>query len=141
LSKQAIQAPQQTWAVPVVRELATAPQDAEDVTRGLFENERRKLERAKAAASTASRALQGRQQQWEAKRDEWLSDMRAAKLSGQPGAIEFLRGVKSKLDDQANALNAEAKKLNKKKLQIRQMTQQVRAFTAFSTHALVWCWV
>lgn len=141
LSKQAIQAPQQTWAVPVVRELATAPQDAEDVTRGRFENERRKLERAKAAASTASRALQGRQQQWEAKRDEWLSDMRAAKLSGQPGAIEFLRGVKSKLDDQANALNAEAKKLNKKKLQIRQMTQQVRAFTAFSTHALVWCWV
>jgi chromosome segregation ATPase len=134
------QVPQQTWAEPVVRELASAPQVAEDlpptsgsapapraeIMNGQFENERRKLERAKAAASTASRALQGRQQQWEARRDEWLSDMRAAKRSGQPGATDFLRGVKGKLDDQANALNAEARKLNKKKKQIRQMTQQVR---------------
>lgn len=141
-SKQPVQ---QTWAEPVVRELASAPHVADDLsptshsapapragsTNGQFDNERRKLERAKLAASTASRALQGKQQQWEARRDEWLSDMRAAKRSGQPGATEFLRGVKAKLDDQANALNVEAKKLNKKKKQIRQMTQQVRTPTTF----------
>jgi centrosomal protein CEP164 len=137
-SKQS-QPAQQTWAEPVVRELGPAAEDeatyepqpqpertAPAGSGGPFDSERRKLEHAKAAASKASRALQARQQQWEARRDEWLGDMRSAKRSGQPQASEFLRGVKSTLDDQANALNVEAKKLNKKKKQIRQMTQQVR---------------
>jgi DNA repair ATPase RecN len=117
----------------VARELAPAAAAAathSEPEAGRFDSERKKLENAKKAASTASRALQVRQQQWEARRDEWLTDMRAAKRSGQPEASEFLRGIKSTLDDQANALNAEAKKLNKKKKQIRQMTQQLRAIDA-----------
>jgi hypothetical protein len=74
-------------AFPKGRPIAWAADEAgQEAVR--LDSERRKLERARAAVKSAARALQERQVQWVARRDEWLADMRTAKRAGRSDATE-----------------------------------------------------
>ena len=75
-----------TWAEPVAREVRQTSEGGSRISRLALE--RQKLERARTAATKATRAIRDKQAQWATRRDEWLADMRAAKKAGDPGATE-----------------------------------------------------